>query len=278
MGTSMSGKSQSGSNPLVPPWAEDGDAVSVSGVDNEGNPISQDISNGEVQEQLGGEEPSHIKGPNRFKEARQAFGKYAKSGTKDDLRKSLRKYSTKSTGRGKGAAKRLSSGITAGTGLFGLLSGGSVTTVHGTLNLSDLSGLNTDQAIDKIAECLTPISADTDIVRSALNFALSEAIEDVEDFDDVNFDPELISKIYHCYLTDLIFQQVVSDMGEAWLNAETAVRQIQIENQLRELVSVIVDEKLEKATNGNFDGIKQSDIARIQISAIKETVDEWEKF
>ena len=67
-------------------------------------------------------------------------------------------------------------------------------------------------------------------------------------------------------------------MGEAWLNAETAVRQIQIENQLRELVSVIVDEKLEKATNGNFDGIKQSDIARIQISAIRETVDEWEKF
>lgn len=45
MGTSMSGKSQSGSNPLVPPWAEDGDAVSVSGVDNGGKPISQDISN-----------------------------------------------------------------------------------------------------------------------------------------------------------------------------------------------------------------------------------------
>ena len=278
MGTSMSGKSQSGKNPLVPSWAEESDSVTISNGDGDGDGSEQDISNGDVQEQLAGPDPVHHQGPNRFKEARQAFGKYAKSGTKDDLKKSLRKYSSKSTGKGKGAAKRLASGITAGSGLYGLISGETVSTVNGTLNFSDLSGLTTDQAIDRISECLTPVSADTDIVRSALNFALSEAIEDVEHFDDVDFNPELVSKIYTCYLTDLIFQQVVSDMGEAWLNAETALRQIQIENQLRELVNIIVDEKLGRATNGNFDGIGHEEITKIQISAIKETIDEWENF
>ncbi len=276
MGTSMSGKSQSGKNPLVPSWAEESDSVTISNGDGDGS--EQDISNGDVQEQLAGPEPVHLQGSNRFKEARQAFGKYASGGTKDDLKTSLRKYSSKSTGKGKGAAKRLASGITAGSGLYGLISGESVSTVNGTLSFSDLSGLTTDQAIDRITECLTPVSADTDIVRSALNFALSEAIEDVEHFDDVDFNPELVSKIYTCYLTDLIFQQVVSDMGEAWLNAETALRQIQIENQLRELINIIVDEKLGRATNGNFDGIGQEEITKIQISAIKETIDEWENF
>jgi hypothetical protein len=276
MGTSMSGKSQSGSNPLVPPWAEESDSVTISSGD--GSSEEHELSNDDVQQQIPGPPPVH-QGSNRFKEARQAFGNYAKKGgNRDDLKSSLKKYASQSTGKGKGGAKRLASGITAGSGLFGLLSGDSVTTSNGTLNFSDLSGLSTDQAIDRIAECLTPTSSDSDIVRTALNYALSEAIEDVENFDDVQFEPELISNIYTCYLTDLIFQQVVIDMGEAWLHAETFIKQLQMETQLRELINVIVDEKLEKATNGSFESINQHQITQIQISAIQETIDEWENF
>ena len=88
MGTSMSGKSQSGSNPLVPPWAEESDSVTISSGDGSGE--EHEFSNDDVQQQIPGPPPVH-QGSNRFKEARQAFGNYAKKGgNRDDLKSSLK--------------------------------------------------------------------------------------------------------------------------------------------------------------------------------------------
>ena len=151
----MSSKGPKGTTPLVPPWAEQGDSLEISGeqagageVDNQGvQELIPDVPN--VQ-------PSSV----RLQGARRAFGDYAKpSGSSDDLRRSLRGYS-RAIGGGSGAAKRLASGITSGTGLFGLLMGDTVGTSEGSLRLSDLSGLSTDQAIDRITEHLSPHSAD----------------------------------------------------------------------------------------------------------------------
>ncbi|MCD9481734.1 hypothetical protein [Photobacterium phosphoreum] len=273
MGTSMSSKGPNGTNPLVPPWAQDGDSVVIS--DENGN--ESEMSNDEVQDKVEGPIPTEVN-PTRFTAARRAFGEYAKSGRTQDLKKSLQKYSSNSTGKGRGFSKRMASGVTAGTGLYGLLTGGTVTTTNGTLNLSNLSGLSVDQAIDQISELLTPLSADADNVRSAINFALSEAIEDCEEFDDVTFTPELTGQIFTYYLTDLIFQQVVIDMGKAWFKAETPIRQIKMETELRELIKMIVDVKLDKETNGDFSNISNNQISQIQIAAIQETINEWENF
>lgn len=275
MGTSASSKGPSGKNPLVPAWAEEGDTVTIQDVGSEENDI--DISNSEVQDGIPkpeGMSPSS----SRFTDARKAFGEYARSGNKDDLKRTLGQYARKSTGKGAGAAKRLASGITAGTGLFGLLSGNAVSTVTRELALSDLGGLSTDQAIDRIVNHLTPESADADLVRTAMNFALSEALQEYDQIDDVDFSPDLMAEVFICYLTDLVFQQVLFDMGKAWFHAETAIRQIHMENELRELIKVIVDRKLEKISGGNFSSISQRQITQVQIAAISETITEWEKF
>lgn len=275
MGTSMSSKGPNGKNPLVPAWAEEGDTVTISDGDTSSNDMG--ISNSEVQDEIPkpeGASPSS----SRFTEARKAFGEYAKSGNRDDLKRSLGQYARKSTGKGGGAAKRLASGITAGTGLFGLLSGNTVSTVAGQLALSDLGGLSTDQAIDRIVTHLSPESADADLVRTAMNFALSEALQKYDQINDVDFTPDLMAEVFICYLTDLVFQQVLFDMGKAWFHAETAIRQIHMENELRELIKVIVDSKLDKISNGNFSSISQHQIIQVQIAAISETITEWERF
>lgn len=267
----MSGKGPNGNNPLVPPWAEDGDAVTVSGGGDQGADL--ETSNSEVPSVPKGDPSS-----TRFKSARQAFGEYAKSGSRDDLKKSLGHYARNSTGKGGGAAKRLASGITAGSGLFGLLNGNSVNTISGDLALSDLSGLSTDQAIDKIVTHLTPDSADADFVRISMNFALSEALQESEYIDDAVFTADLMGEVFTFYITDLVFQQVLLDMGNAWFHAETAIRQINMENELRELIRVVVDGTLEKISGGDVSDITQAQITQVQVSAISQTISEWELY
>lgn len=275
MGTSMSSKGPNGHNPLVPPWAEEGDSLAISGGGNGGADVT--VSNSEVQDEIA--EPNNAQpSSSRFQTARRAFGDYAKSGSKADLKRSLGHYARNSTGKGSGAAKRLASGVTAGTGLFGLLKGNPVNTGLESLKLSDLSGLSTDQAIDKIVTHLTPDSSDADMVRTAMNFALSEALQESEYIDDVGFTPDLMGEVFTFYLTDLVFQQVLIDMGKAWFHAETALRQINMENELRELIRVIVDRTLEKVSGGDVSNITQGQIIQVQIATISQTVTEWEQY
>ena len=271
----MSSKGPNGKNPLVPPWAEEGDSIVITGSGDGGSDV--EVSNSEIQGEI--PEPQHAQpSSSRFQNARRAFGDYAKTGSQDDLQRSLGHYARYSTGKGGGAAKRLASGVTAGAGLFGLLNGNPVNTEFGSLKLSDLSGLSTDQAIDKIVTHLTPDSADADIVRTSMNFALSEALQESEYIDDVGFTPDLMGEVFTFYLTDLVFQQVLLDMGKAWFHAETALRQINMENELRELIRVVVDGKLEKISGGDVSNITQVQMTQVQISAISQTITEWEQY
>lgn len=296
MGTSASSLGPNNQSPLVPPWAEQGDTITIepsSGTDGDINTDQSDsdgsqdndqgndnneIDNAQVQSEIPG--PAHIPAqPNRFASARLAFGKYAQSGgTTSNLRKSLKSYAKKSSGGGKGTSRRLASGITAGTGLLGIMRGDSVTINYQKLSLGDLKGLTTDQAIDKIASHLAPDNADADAIRIALDYALEEALPDTTDFEPESFTDEVIQETISCYLTDLIFQDVVTGMGRAWFHVEPPSKHHRMEEELRELIKVIAQEQIEIVTNGNPSHITRDNITKIQIDAITMTVDEWESF
>ena len=51
-----------------------------------------------------------------------------------------------------------------------------------------------------------------------------------------------------------------------------------MEEELRDLIKVITQSKLEKVTSDNGGDISQENITKIQIDAISQTVDEWETF
>lgn len=287
MGTSASSTGPNGQSPLIPSWAEQGEPVTVepaSGTDGDGQ--SQDSNdddqnnqtdNEKVQNEIGG--PTATPSPNRFANARREFGKYARTGgSTSDLRRSLKSYSRKGSGGGKSTSRRLASGITAGSGLIGVMRGDTVTINNQSLSLGDLKGLSTDQAIDKIASHLAPDNADSDSVRIALDYALEEALPDMEEFDPNSFTDEVIQEVIGCYLTDLIFQDVVEGMGKAWFHVEPASKHHSMEVELRELIKVITQEKLDKETNGNPSSVTRDNIVKIQADTITATVEEWESF
>lgn len=278
MGTSASSTGPNNKSPLLPPWAEQGGSVEV-GSDN-GADVSappQEVDNGKVQEQIPGSVPN-IPSPNRLTGARRAFGDYAKSGSdSSNLRGSLKKYS-RSSGGGYGVSRRLASGITAGSGLLGMMQGNSVKYNDRTLSLSELNGLTTDQAIDRISDHLTPDNGDAESVRLAIDFALAEVLPDEEKFDESMFTDDVVTEAISCYLTDLIFQDVVDGMGKAWFHAEHASKHHKMEEELRDLIKVITQSKVEKITSDNGGHLSQANITKIQIDAISQTVDEWESF
>ncbi|MEZ8888422.1 hypothetical protein AB6F11_10605 [Vibrio sp. 10N.247.311.14] len=278
MGTSASSTGPNNKSPLLPPWAEQGGSVEV-GSDN-GADVSvppQEVDNGKVQEQIPGSVPN-IPSPNRLTGARRAFGDYAKSGSdSSNLRGSLKKYS-RSSGGGSGVSRRLASGITAGSGLLGMMQGDSVKYNDRTLSLSELNGLTTDQAIDRISDHLTPDNGDAESVRLAIDFALAEVLPDEEKFDESMFTDDVVTEAISCYLTDLIFQDVVDGMGKAWFHAEHASKHHKMEEELRDLIKVITQSKVEKITSDNGGHLSQANITKIQIDAISQTVDEWESF
>ncbi|HIF9136251.1 TPA: hypothetical protein ACX6QO_000730 [Photobacterium damselae] len=274
MGTSASSTGPNNKSPLLPPWAEQGGSVEV-GSDVIVPP--QEVDNGKVQEQIPGSVPN-IPSPNRLTGARRAFGDYAKSGSdSSNLRSSLKKYS-RSSGGGSGVSRRLASGITAGSGLLGMMQGDSVKYNDRTLSLSELNGLTTDQAIDRISDHLTPDNGDAESVRLAIDFALAEVLPDEEKFDESMFTDDVVTEAISCYLTDLIFQDVVDGMGKAWFHAEHPSKHHKMEEELRDLIKVITQSKVEKITSDNGGHLSQGNITKIQIDAISQTVDEWESF
>ncbi|NWO06610.1 MAG: hypothetical protein HLX50_13250 [Alteromonadaceae bacterium] len=296
MGTSASTTGPNGQSPLIPSWAQHGDPVKVEpapgtngvpatspqnsgdeqGANGEGN--TNEVDNDKVQQEIGGPPQTGFP-PNRFASARRAFGKYAQSGgNSSDLRRALKLYSRKGAGGGKSTSRRLASGITAGSGFLGIMRGDTVTVNSQSLSLADLHGLSTDQAIDRIASHLAPANADSDAVRIALDYALEEALPDTDEFDLGSFTDEVIQEAIGCYLTDLIFQDVVEGMGRAWFHVEPASKHHQMEVELRELIKVIAQEQLDKITQGNPSSISRDNITKVQSEAIALTVKEWESF
>ncbi|AXB06507.1 MULTISPECIES: hypothetical protein [Aeromonas] len=279
MGTSASSTGPNNQSPLIPSWAEQSPSVTVEPAQGtEANRESNEVSNEKVQHVIG-KPAGTAESTNRFAGARREFGNYAKTGgSSSDLRRALKSYSKKGSGGGKTTSRRLASGITAGSGLLGIMRGDTVTVNNQSLSLSDLKGLSTDQAIDKIASHLAPENADSDAVRIALDYALEEALPDTEDFNPDSFTEEVIQQAIGYYLTDLIFQDVVEGMGRAWFHVEPASKHHSMEVELRELIKVIAQEQLDKVTNGNPSNITRDNIAKIQADAIAMTVEEWESF
>lgn len=291
MGTSASSTGPNNQSLLIPPWAEQSDPVQFDSGDgaNDGqesadgdrqdssNDPNQEIDNGKVQDQILGPVDSAAQ-PNRLVGARRSFGEYARGGGgSSNLKNALKKYA-KGAGGGAGTSRRLASGISAGTGLFRMMSGDSVTANNNTLSLSDLNGLTTDQAIDRISEHLTPENGDADAVRIALDYALAEALPDEEDFNADVVTQDVMHEALSCYLTDLIFQDIVTGMGAAWFHTEHASKHHRMEEELRELVKVVSQEQVEKLTNGNAGNITKDNITQLQIDAITQIVEVWESY
>ena len=246
MGTSQSSVGPNGRSPLLPSWVDDS------------------------QTSLQTPDPQRLKG------LRQAIGRAVRSGGRDDVRKALGHYARKASGGKHIAVQKLGKITQAGSGLFGIFSGSQQQQY--SVNLHSLNGQPCDEAINQITELLAGHHGDSDKIRSAMNIALSEALEGMTTFDENSVTIEVIGKMMICYLTESIFLQIAHDAGKAWKKGDNPVQIAEVENALRQLIREVVDITLAPKFTDDICQLTTEQMQEIQNQAILEIWAEWEDY
>lgn len=246
MGTSQSSVGPNGRSPLLPAWVDDSQAT------------------------------TQTPDPQRLKGLRQAIGRAIGGGGREDVRKALGHYARKASGGKHTSVQRLGKITQAGAGLFEIFSD-SLQQQY-SVNLNSLNGQSCDEVINQITELLAGHHGDSDKIRSAMNIALSEALEGMTTFDEHSISVEVIAKMMICYLTESIFLQIVHDAGKAWNKGGDLVQISNVENDLRQLVHEVVDITLAPKFTDDVCQLTTEQMQEIQNQVILEIWEEWENY
>jgi hypothetical protein len=249
MGTSTSSKGANNRSPLVPPWAD-----------------------------IDGAGPGPQPEPNRFQSFRTSLGRFVSSGDGDYLRKALRSYARSSTGGSNVGPRRFGAMAQAGAGLFGTLNQLRADLGNAPVNLRGLAGRPTREVIDALVNALVPENGDADRIRAALNEALSECLEGVEQFDFSNITDDVLTELMVRYVSFCVFEQIVMDSRDAFAKAHTPAQAEAAEAQLLTLVQTVVDKHMAPLLQGRISAMTQAQIRTAQIAAIREVWLEWEAY
>ena len=246
MGTSQSSVGPNGRSPLLPAWVDDSQT------------------------------PLQTPDLQRLRGLRQAIGSAVRGGGRDDVRKALGHYARKASGGRHTAVQKLGKITQAGSDLFGIFSGGRQQQY--SVNLHSLNGQPCEQVINQITELLAGHHGDSDKIRSAMNIALSEALEGMTTFDENSITTEVIGRMMVYYLTESIFLQIAHDAGKAWKKGDDPVQIASAENDLRQLIREVVDIKLAPKFTDDVCQLTIEQMQEIQNQAILEIWEEWEEY
>ena len=246
MGTSQSSIGPNGRSPLLPSWVDDSQT------------------------------PPQTPDPQRLKGLRQAIGRAVRNGDREDVRKALGHYSRKASGGKHTSVQRLGKITQAGAALFEIFSD-SLQQQY-SVNLNSLNGQSCDEVINQITELLVGHHGDSDKIRSAMNIALSEALEGMTTFDENSITTEVIGRMMVCYLTESIFLQIAHDAGKAWKKGDDPVQIARAENDLRQLIREVVDINLAPKFTDDVCQLTIEQMQDIQNQAILEIWEEWEEY
>lgn len=246
MGTSQSSVGPNGRSSLLPSWVDGSQAL----------PQTPD--------------------PQRLKGLRQAIGRAVVGSGREGVRKALGHYARKASGGKHTSVQRLGKITQAGAGLFGIFSGNQQQQY--SVNLNSLNGQSCDEVINQITELLAGHHGDSDKIRTAMNVALSEALEGMATFDENRITVEVIGKMMVCYLTESIFLQIAHDAGKAWKKGDNPVQIADAENALRQLIREVVDITLAPKFTNDVYQLTTEQMQEIQNQAILDIWEEWEAY
>lgn len=249
MGTSQSSTGPGGGSPLIPPWVDDQPP-----------------------------QPQTTPQPARFKSFRQSLGRFVSGSNQSDLKSAVGHYARGASGGSSSAVRRMGSVIQAGAGLFGALTGAPAAPGGISVNIGSLAGLPCELAISAITQALTTEDGDSEKIRTAMNHALVEALDGVKVFDPGCITDDVLINTMIGYLAESIFLQMVLDSNKAWNKADTPVKAMRAETDLRELIKVIVDKHMASKLTINIRTFTRQQIAQIERQAIIDAWKEWEAY
>jgi hypothetical protein len=146
------------------------------------------------------------------------------------------------------------------------------------VDLSSLNGMDTKVAIQEIVRILTPENGDAEKIREAMQVALSECLEGMEEFDPSRITDAMLVDMLVIYLRECVFQQIILDSDRAFQKTDDPIRVVEAEQELQELINIVVDKHLRPIFSSKAKPLTRVEVDRIQRQAIADVWSEWEGY
>ena len=240
MGTSKSSTGPGSGVPLTPPWVPDPTPPEGDGADDSGSQPPQ-------KQPAPPPTPVPIAPPGRFGPARTSIGRFARTGSEDDLRRGIGHYIHKGYGGAGTAAQRMGGTARAAGTLYGALSSaaaGEAAAPGSPFDPALLAGRSADEVMDALVEAVRPVDGtqDAEAGRGAIRDALAELLDRFPDANllDLSQDQRLFA--IERYVSLDVFSRFDLDLGKAIKDrapsATTALARLKdVKEYIRETVS-----------------------------------------
>jgi hypothetical protein len=161
--------------------------------------------------------------PRRFQQARTNLGRFARSGSQDDLRRGLGHYSRSGLGGSSTAARRMGGTAQRAGGLYGVLDALRTATPipQGVaLDPAQLAGKSQSEIADIIAGALAPVDGtqDGEAARDSVSRSLSELLAADPAADLTNLNAVQIDSVVEGYIVHDLAHRIELDVGKAVLD------------------------------------------------------------
>ena len=221
MGTSSSSSGPPPKVPIVPPWTPDV-ADPEDGHQDDGENAHDDQTDGkdvDIQQPAAPSDPIPVAPPRRFGPARSALGRFAHTGSTDDMRKGIGHYIRKGL-NGSGIATKRFGGTarTAGSlyDALSVVSSGRAAAPDSPLDPTLLQDRSAEEVMNAIVEAVRPVDGtqDTEASRHAINDTLSDVLNRYPDADLLNLSEQQRLFAFERYIALDVFNRFDLDVGK----------------------------------------------------------------
>lgn len=288
MGTSSSSRGPGPNVPFVPPWVPPlPPPMPPPPPEQDGAPPPADGDGGENLPPTAPPAPPSAQPPlapaGRFRAARTNLGNYARTGSRDDLKRGLGHYTATGLGGSAQATRRMArTAVNAGRlyGVLNALSSGTALPAEVSIDPAGLAGRPAREIADEIARALQPPDGtqDAEASRDAISRSLSELIAVDPNVDMLALTPEQIELVTQTYVGEDLCRRIDLDVGLAVLDkAPTfAVGQSRIEDMKAYVRQEVA--RLFRARSDRGQRLSRQNAASLAAGVIQSTFDVFEEY
>lgn len=270
MGTSTSNKGTKGNGtPLVPSWLnieEQTENVSVESAVNTPYTTPEQHEMPIVPPEYPPVPPQGD--PQRYKDARSNFTRFAKSGGTDrpSMKRAVADYVSKSSGGAKNAAQNMGSSRKTSARLVGFLADVAqrgIDEVLRSLSLETLVGQPIEDIFTGLSDYICPEGGTVDIgiAKSAFIETIADLAEAGIDMNSLNIDQ--IQTVLELYTTHAIEDKIINEIGTKAISLPSDQREVEnVQNQLHDFIKNAVSDAL-TTTSSTFANISQQNVLYI---------------
>lgn len=263
MGTSKANRGPKGTPNPIPDWVSDSNSDGTpSPPDSNGND-GNDNNDNESQDGKEEEQSNNM----NWSDVRRSFTAFTKNSSKSNFKKFTSKY-RKASGGKRGLAKSSHSGKKGAIILVDFLESVSTNGLEETLenyNIGDISSLNAEGSINKIAEIF--IDLDGTDEGSAASYAAVETINKlyndyIDEPDDINtLDTDKISEYLEFYISKYIFERISIEITKALEEKDLSSKKVKnIETQIEYFIDAEVNLKFSESNFSKMNLKKQNSV------------------